>query len=715
MNHPTMGTCLSPQSAAMLARAMEREWIDASDARLVELLCGRVQGLRDEKAADTDALAATVTALCRACTEGSLCLPCDEAQLGGALRDLLPAAGTPGMDPAPGALAARFLADANAGRLDAVLGDPETCRPLVRAGGDLYFHRHWFAQKEIGNALRARMETAQDAADPAARGSHLADTARIPRIAEALHETLVKNPLLPHGPEAPPLALATRQKWALAAALHARVFVLSGGPGTGKTTWTTSWLRALLRLPGTDPERVRLCAPTGRAAQRLQESIRAGMEGLPEGARAHFDDTARAMPVSTLHTLLGYQPRTGRFARNAEDPLDADWVLVDEASMVDVFLLAALMRALHRDTRLVLVGDPDQLPPVDAGSVLGELLPANREPCLPPSTRAAVAEIFPKEAGMLPPAAAGVSSMQLDVSHRAREVLLPLSAAVLAGNADGVLAALGGPLDPFSPFAAGRASPIPAASTLFAPDAPLGWITADAGALPAALPSVLHAWADAAFTRHRKDGKTYPEWLRAFRIAAREEEPRIAAVLWKIAAAARVLAPLRKGPLSTTGANRILRARLEPQWSERGDAAGLGFHGATILITRNDRATGLSNGEIGLWLEAAGGATVFFSRPELPDGWLRIPAGLLPAHEPGFASTVHKSQGSECDEVFLILPAAGNRLLARETLYTAITRARSAVRVIGTEDALREAVDNQLQRRGGLRSLLTPGAHPEEK
>src|SRR5690606_30360400 len=113
--------------------------------------------------------------------------------------------------------------------------------------------------------------------------------------------------------------------------------------GTGKTTWTASWLRALLRLPGVDPARVRLCAPTGRAAQRLQESLRTSLDSLEspetlEGAAntSGPDAAARALQVTTLHTLLGYQPYTGRFARSPEDPIDADWILVDEASMVDV-------------------------------------------------------------------------------------------------------------------------------------------------------------------------------------------------------------------------------------------------------------------------------------------------------------------------------------------------------------------------------------------
>jgi exodeoxyribonuclease V alpha subunit len=364
--------------------------------------------------------------------------------------------------------------------------------------------------------------------------------------------------------------------------------------------------------------------------------------------------------------LLGYQPYAGRFARTKDDPLDADWVLVDEASMVDVFLLAALVRALPEQARLMLVGDADQLPPVEAGSVLGELLPADPD----------------GGAGIVP-------SVRLDKGHRASDAITPLVAALLAGDADKTLALLNDPIEPAAAFFA---------------DVPVGRLDPMRGA--ASVAEALHAYADAAFLRRKAGKKTYAEWLSTFRRTPREEEAEVVKTLWDFVAATRVLAPLRRGTFSAANANRILRARLETPWGQRHDAPGTGFHGAPILITRNDRSTGLSNGEIGLWLEAAGGATAFFSRPELPGGWLRLPVALLPSCELGFASTVHKAQGSECDEVLILLPEPGNALLARETLYTAVTRARKAVRVFGSEAAIRQAVERRMRRYGGLREIM---------
>jgi exodeoxyribonuclease V alpha subunit len=446
-----------------------------------------------------------------------------------------------------------------------------------------------------------------------------------------------------------------------------------------------------------EPERVRLCAPTGRAAQRLQESLRAGLEGVAPPGTTGPDAAARDLPVTTLHTLLGYQPFSGGYARGPEDPLDADWVLVDEASMVDVFLLAALTRALKPGARLLLVGDADQLPPVDAGAVLGELLPEDRLPRLSPGTHDVIASIFPEDAGALPAAATTavrVPSVMLDFSHRARGDVVPLADALRSGDADAVLDLLGDALS------SEHADAAFATVRSLARIAPGG---SDRGAM--ALSATLDAFAEAAYLRKVVEGKTCTEWLTAFRTAHREDEPGIVKRLWEFAAAARVLAPLRRGTFSTENANRILRSRLELRWGRRGDTPGQGFHGAPVLITRNDRGTGLSNGEVGLWLEAATGPVVFFPRPE-PAGWLRLPVTQLPAHEPGFASTVHKSQGSECDEVLILLPEAGNRLLARETLYTAVTRARNRVRIFGTEQAIREAVDKTLRRSGGLRDMM---------
>lgn len=650
--------------------------LEAADARRTEWVCGRA-GLRN--AEDAEAVLWVVAALCHAETLGNLCLPLDPKALGASVRGLLAEAE---QDATRGdAMAERVLALLEAGVLEAIVGDADSDadaegetktsgngmmpRPLVGTHGNLYWHKAWSAARTVADGIRARCQPDPD--------DGVDGTATAAAIAAALAETLTNRPLRrADGNAGEVLKLTDAQQRALEGALTHKAFIVAGGPGTGKTTWTAAWLRAILRLPGVTPERIRLCAPTGRAARRLEESLRATLAYCLDDPR---DAAAAALPVTTLHTLLGGRAFEGRFARTPGDPLDADWVLLDEASMADVHLMAALVRAMRPGTRLVLAGDPGQLPAVEAGAVLGELLPA-----------------ADGEPGPVP-------SVTLDASHRATGAVIPLAAAIRAGRGDDVVGLLGSPIDPAAAFAPDRALTRVEASD----DA-----TAHGGAEH--LSKVLHAYADAAFGRGAggSTAPTYAALLERFRTLPREDEPAAAGALWNLAGRARVLAPLRQGTVSAESANRILRQRLEPAWRHRTDGRDpKGFHGAPILITRNDARTGLSNGDLGLWLETGDGATVFFPRPELPGGWLRLPVALLPAWELGFASTVHKSQGSECDEVLVLLPAADNRLLVRETLYTAVTRARKTVRIYGSDLAIRQAVERRLQRYGGLREMLT--------
>jgi len=634
--------------------------LDAGDMHRLEWLCAHA-ALREP--ADTDALARLVALLCSIEAQGSLCLPLDRDRLIAASRDLLGAVPGNGEENAPSDApwVDRVLALLESGGFNSVIGADRGMFPLIQTHGNLYWHKAWSAARTVADGIRTRC----------ARGTASADS-----IAAALQETLSTNPLR-HGDGAI-LTLTDAQQRALEGALSNRVFIVAGGPGTGKTTWTAAWLRAALRLPGAHPERIRLCAPTGRAARRLEESLRATLTGVLGEANADARDRAAAdMPVTTLHTLLGWRAFEGRFARTPDDPLDADVVLLDEASMADVHLMAALVRALPPHARLLLAGDPGQLPAVEAGAVLAELLP---------------------EETSVGAARGPVPSVTLDASHRAKGAVIPLAAALRDGAADVVLALLGEPVDPTHAFAADR---------------PVARVNArESGTARASegLESLLQAYAGAAFgavPAYDGAGATYAVLLERFRTLPREKETAAVDALWRLAGRVRVLAPLRQGAVSAESANGLLRRHLEPQWRRRTDARDPGgFHGAPILITRNDARTGLSNGDLGLWLETGDGAMVFFPRPELPGGWLRLPVALLPAYELGFASTVHKSQGSECDEVLVLLPAADNRLLVRETLYTAVTRARRAVRIFGSEDAVRQAVERRLERYGGLRPML---------
>jgi exodeoxyribonuclease V alpha subunit len=553
----------------------EKDPLDYVDHRIIDLLCNMADAENDSVLRDA------LTQLATACAEGSLCLP---------FLPHSPERGT-------------FLANAAKGNYASILGDASQPRPLILHRNRLYFHRHFHAEKAIAEGLLGRLNKTNAAIDAA----------------------LVESALQKFSA---PVTLTPRQKEALVMALREKIFLLSGGPGTGKTTWISSLLHVVFSLGAIPPHRIHLCAPTGRAAQRLQESL----SSLPPPLGGQGGS------VETLHRLLGYSPRSGQFARHSGDPIPADLVLLDEASMADAFTLAALVRALPADATLILVGDADQLPAVDAGAILSELIGTK------------------------------IPSVILDRGHRAQQNLIDYAADIRAGDESAVLQKFRLPV----------------------PD----------GNYADAIPHVLKEYGRTTFVERRIRGKTYPEWLI---VAKASVEDKILSALMEFIAHERILTCTRHGKFGTVRINRLLREQLRPIFGAKDTGSEEGLHGEPLLITRNDNRTGLSNGEIGIRLNTASGSMVCFPRD---GGWLRLPAAFLPPSEPAFAVTVHKSQGSECDSVLLVLPEEGNRVLSREILYTAVTRARKSVRVLGSDAALREALNRRVRRHSGLRDYF---------
>ncbi len=661
------------------------EILDAADFQLTEWLARRAG------APDDAALRAVLLGLSAECHAGGTCLPLEPAALGEALAvagvEVLPA---PASGDGPTLWVKAFATAAEQGRYAAILGRAGEVKPLIWQQERLYFQRYFHAEKNLAQGLAQRCGAAPLVCEAA--------TAR-----KILSEVLEEKPLR-LGPEAAPLRLTTAQQWALAAALRERLLVISGGPGTGKTALATTLLRVLLRRRDVAPARLRLCAPTGLAAQRLQTALRAGRAALTEIGQGESDPdhALDQIPVETLHRLLAYHPPTGRFARHAGDPLDADLVVLDEASMADLFTLAALLDALPPEAALILVGDADQLPAVAAGAVLGELLPAPRSTCLDRAAWEWVAACFPTSAPTAPEAAGrgAVPAVVLDHSHRSGREILHLAAAINRGDAEAAERALGAPR---------------AASNFFSAGAPplrrLEWEEEKGKESLADLDALLDAYAETFFFTRTVAGKTYAQWLALLRIATGEAETAGLDALMALLGVTRLLSPLRHTGRGCLHLNDLLRRKLEARFDPASASPHTpGFHGAPLLIARNDPRTGLFNGEIGVWLRRDTGLIACFRRS---DRWLRIPAALLPPNEPAFATTVHKSQGSEFDEVVLVLPEAGNRLLTREILYTAVTRARKVVGICGSRVALAQALEQRARRRSGLRELFAASLLPE--
>ncbi len=553
----------------------------------------------------------------RAAGGGDVCL--DLNRLGGSL---LPDTDTPlQCPPAPSWVAAL--------RASAAVGLPGERRPLVLdERRRLYLHRYWDYEHRVAAALRARAGS-----DPPAF-----DRARMRAV------------ITRHFPEPPPEGIDW-QRVAAAVALLKRVAVITGGPGTGKTFTVVRMIGVFAELePGRVPPRVVLTAPTGKAAARLGEALRSASPG----AQAE---------VTTLHRLLQPVAGTPLFRRNAANPLAADLVVVDEASMVDLALMAKLLDALPAGARLILVGDKDQLASVEAGAVLGDICGRRHAPVFAEAMGERVRELTGQTVPIGAPGGdLGECIVELKTSRRfaAGSAIGELSRAVNRGDGAQALDILARP---------GEAS--------------VAWVNAGGGAALA------------------------PIILAGYRTYADRGGP---AELLDRLNRFRVLCAHRAGRLGAEGVNRRAERLLARQGRIRIDPrrATPWYAGRPVLITRNDYRLGLFNGDTGIALpDSEAGTDELYVHFNDPGGGLRrfLPY-RLPAHETVFAMTVHKSQGSEFDEVLLVLPDRDSPVLTRELIYTALTRARRRITLAADPALLTAAIRRRIDRASGLREAL---------
>ncbi|MBJ9965773.1 AAA family ATPase [Burkholderia seminalis] len=588
------------------------------------------------------------------------------------------------------------------------------------------------------------------------------------------------------------------QRVAAIVALTGRVTIVSGGPGTGKTTTVVGVLACLLDAhPGL---RIALAAPTGKAAQRMQEALHARAGDLPPELAARLPDTSY-----TLHRLLG-GGGAGGFRHHRDNPLPYDLIVVDEASMIDVALAAHLLDALAPGARLVMLGDKDQLAAVEAGAVFAEL---SARPTFTAAARTRIAQALgideatfvaalpvPEDAttataagvpaaspaaalsaqAPVPPSASAPVSRKLASRQKAdprqaslfdddpqddevpsAAIVSPPPAVPAPADIGGTVAAGDTPawieadeltwLDTveLSPFDAGDAAlasvtaatsasagevdaaaavtraPAPLADCVvwlernyrFGLDSPIGRLSVAirGGDVQAAL-DALPADDTAAASFHDDAGDTlasstverlarrfgaYLDALRAA-LAAPAPDP---LPLFDALNRFRILCATRNGSRGAEHVNALVAAHVRHAARVPLAVGAHWFTGRPIMVTRNDYALGLFNGDIGVALpDAHGVLRVWFRRA---DGTARaVSPAALPPHETAFALTVHKSQGSEFDEAALVLPASFSRVLTRELVYTAVTRARTRVQVIGPRRVLAQAVATRTQRDSGL-------------
>ena len=504
--------------------------------------------------------------------------------------------------------------------------DRHRSTPLVVEGDSLLYFRR-MREHELTTASRLR-----NLAMPLSFGAP--DVRLLPRETE----TTAGTRTTPKADVPDPAARA------LELVLQRRLLVVTGGPGTGKTTVTAAVLAGMLMTtPGL---RVALAAPTGKAAARLRDSLQQAFGRLIPG-----DDPRPAIPdVKTLHRLLGRRMHSASFLHNETNPLNCDLVVVDEASMIDLPLFAGLLAALPPDARLVLAGDRYQLASVEAGTVLGDL-------CSVTESSDATGSLF-AEAGEL-----ARCILELEKNYRFGEDsgISRLAKLVRHGDDAAALALLraGGP------------------DLTFLQDS---------------------ASAQIDMQRVIMEG---------FRALGRSREP---VECLKALDHFRILCAHRRGPGGVEELNAMARDVLLAEGVLRRTSGGVGgLEPLPILITRNDHRLRLFNGDLGVLLhDEEGRASVHFPGDE-PGGTRRLPPERLPEHELSFATTVHKSQGSEFEEALLVLPPQSSPVLTRELIYTAVTRARRRFVLRGSETVLSEAVRLAIVRTSGLRRALLSG------
>jgi exodeoxyribonuclease V alpha subunit len=713
------------EALSLLDRWVELGWLRALDHAFAEFVCTlSAEDFAGEKMSAPNAQLAILAALVsHQVGRGHVCLDLDQLCQNAEATLVLPPEGAAQLAEAPDSLwqPVDIFRDTSTDRLiDAIthslaVSDGSSSTPLVLEGTRLYLRRFWRYEQGIAAGIRQRLSPGGTESDP--QLSLALDTL----FGKAKEETV------------------DYQKIACALAARNRFSVITGGPGTGKTTTVLNLLAALQSMacqkPGVDSDdpylRIRLSAPTGKAAARLSESIGGALSRVPLAELPGAPD-ASAIPteVTTLHRLLGSRPGSRQFRYNEDNPLPLDILVIDEASMVDVDLMASVFAALPENARLIMLGDKDQLASVDAGAVLGELCQRANGGHYRPETLKWLETVTGYR---LPEELADASGQPLDQAVG----MLRKSYRFDEHSGIGVLARATneGRLD--------KSLISQCQSRTFLDVAWLGRSelmtdpTDHPSSPDALLPLARHArtGSSGAFLNAGEDrivnGESvsapvgYGHYLqimsgqRPHATDSEADRPEWDAWATKVLAAFsqfQVLCALRKGPFGVEGLNQQVAAELR--------AAGLidktegWYAGRPVLVTGNDYNLGLMNGDIGVtlsvpWDRNDAGEPVQTLRVAFPSsdgsGTIRwISPSRLQSLETVYAMTVHKSQGSEFTHACLVIPDRLTPVLTRELIYTGITRARHWLSLaVPHEAVLREAASRNVVRASGLARLLS--------
>lgn len=525
-----------------------------------------------------------------------------------------------------------------------VTGRPGEFRPLILDDKNrLYLYRYWDYERNLSNLIKTRAQ----------EDIETIDTALLKDGFKRLFAQPSKSRI-------------DWQKVAAFTAAFKKFCVISGGPGTGKTFTVAKILALLIEQNTRNRLKILLAAPTGKAAAKLSEAI-----GNAKTALNCREDVINAIPSATftIHRMLGTIPGSPFFIHNAENPLHADVVVVDEASMVDLALMSKLLAAVPDNARLILIGDKDQLSSVEAGSVLADICDRDNVRGFSEHFRKKFEKITRDRLDVAGRHDNNDSALQnciviLKYSFRFSDssTVGKLSSSVNQGDFEKVMFLLKSRMQ-------------------------INW-------------QQIHDQESLSRVLSQAVVKSYSEYLNA-------SDPVIALEKFN---RFKILCAVNIGPYGVAAINRlaeqILRQKAlinpEQEW----------YRGRPVLITRNDHDVGLFNGDMGITFPESDSQEMHVYFPGDAGQFKRFSPHRLPEHETAFAMTVHKSQGSEFDDVLLILPQTDYPVLTRELLYTAITRARHRISIWGPEDIIQAAVARKIERASGLRDALWERKEP---
>jgi len=547
-------------------------------------------------------------------------------------------------------------------RASAIVGQrDDDYKPLLYFEPYISNHNIFQRERELANRLAALLTTTQVQVDAE-------------KLAAALRDVIAR-PVIVQGEQ---IVLTDEQCKVVAASARTGLTVVSGGPGTGKTSIVVAIMRLMVRL-GVDPSEITLAAPTGKAAYRMGECVGESLTRIENRDAVDQALLDAHLEPATIHRLLGYSPESGRFRHHRNNPLSAKVIIVDEGSMLDVTLMERLTSAIRPEARLILLGDANQLPSVAAGSVFRDLVPS-----------------LAQDSGPL-----SAASMRLEVNHRMDTQSAAGRSILLAARSinDGDVALLNAIDESNTPVVMRPASPKELA---FAGVEFLASSSRDFGPF-------LDRW----YAERVRGGKEIAELVGHEYV---EREGRFDGAdcerlrqLFAHAGRSRILCVTR---VFETGADQI-NARLHSRAAESAGLAAERFPfavGEPLIVLRNDYERGLFNGDNGirLWVRRGAASQVPMAMFPRGDNFVAFRFDAMREFvELGYAMTVHKAQGSEFDSVALILPEKPIAVLTRELIYTAVSRSRASVVIVGNESTFNHAVASRVERFSGLADRIT--------